>query len=183
MKLTPQDIKRQQFKKTFRGFDPAEVETFLSLTAAELEESQKHNKEISNKLIELETQLKDYKAVEKAMQDTFMQAQETSGKAIENARKESQLIIHEAELKASQILDRSRIELITLKEHITIMKAKKDSIVSRLKMLLHSELELIKTLEIDEELQTNNQQNYLREELTKEKSEIEEIIKSLDHAI
>jgi cell division initiation protein len=182
MKLTSQDIKQQQFKKNFRGFDPAEVEAFLSLAAAELEESQKHNKEISNKLIELETQLKDYKTVEKAMQDTFMQAQETTGKAIENARKESQLIIHEAELKASQIVDKARNELIALKEHITILKAKKDSIVSRLKMLLHSELELIKTLEIDEQLQTNHQ-HQRSEELIKEKSEIDEIIKSLDHTV
>jgi cell division initiation protein len=182
MKLKPLDIKKQQFKKIFRGLDPAEVETFLSMIASELEECQAQNKELTHKLIEVETQLKDYKSVEKAIQDTFMQAQETTGKAIENARKEAQLIIQEAGLKASQIVDKARNEQITLKEHITILKAKKDSIVSRLKMLLNSELELIKTLEIDEELQARDTSNR-KLEFAKEELEIEEIIKSLDQTV
>ncbi len=179
MKLSPLDIKKQQFTKIFRGVDPSEVDAFLGIVSSELEESQKQNKELSQKLIELQTQLKDYKAVEKAMQDTFLQAQETTGRSIENARKESQLIIHEAELKASQIIDKARSELTALKEQVTILKTKKDSIVSRLKMLLNSELELIKMLEIDEELQMKNEHKP-GSDFSKEKSEIEEIIKNLD---
>ena len=30
MKLTPLDIKKQEFKKVMRGYDPGEVDTFLS---------------------------------------------------------------------------------------------------------------------------------------------------------
>ena len=179
MKLTPLDIKRQQFKRVFRGIDPAEVSTFLDITANELEESQKINRELQHKIMELEIQLKDYTAVEKALHQTFMQAQETTGKAIENARKEAQLIIQEAELKAAHIVDRARNDLTALKEQLTILKAKKDSIASRLKMLLNSELELINTLEIDEEIQSDRSSEHSQEFL-KEKMEIDEIIKSLD---
>jgi cell division initiation protein len=179
MKLTPLDIKRQQFKKIFRGINPAEVNSFLEIVAAELEESQKSNKDLQQKIVEIETRLKDYAAVEKALQQTFMQAQETTGKAIENARKEAQLIIHEAELKAAQIVEKARNDLTALKEHMTILKAKKDSIGSRLKMLLNSELELIRALEIDEELQSGKDSER-SQEFSKEKMEIDEIIKSLD---
>lgn len=178
MKITPLDVKKQQFNKVFRGFDPSEVNTYLDIIASELEECQKHIKELTQKNIELETHLKDYRSVEKAMQQTFMQAQETSGKAIENSRKEAQLILQEAEIKAAQIVDKARNELTSLKEQITILKAKKDSIVTRLKMLLNSELDLIKALEVDEELRSADFQEP-RQEVSKEKMEIEEIIRNL----
>lgn len=178
MKLTPNDIKRQQFKTVFRGYDTNEVNTYLGIVSSELEELIKQTKEFTQKNIELETRLKDYKSVEKAMQETFMQAQETTGKAIENARKEAQLILKDAELKSAQIVDKARNDLISLKEQITILKAKKDAIVSRLKMLLKSELDLITTLEVDEELQTKPEED--NKDLLKQKEEIEEIIKNLD---
>ncbi|HZY09766.1 MAG TPA: DivIVA domain-containing protein [Bacteroidota bacterium] len=178
MKVTPLDIKKQQFTKVFRGFDPSEVNAYLDILAMELEEWQKHIKELTQKNIELETHLKDYRSVEKAMQQTFMQAQETSGKAIENARREAQLVLQEAEGKAAQIVDKARNELTSLKEQITILKAKKDSIITRLKMLLNSELDLIKALEVDEELRTTDIQD-ASQEVSKEKMEIEEIIRNL----
>ncbi len=151
MKITPLEIKRQQFKKVLRGFDPVEVETFLDMISNELEDQLKTNKELRDKVIELEVQLRDYKNMEKTLQQTLMQAQETSGKSIENSRKEAQLIVQESELKASQILDKARLDFARMKEEIASLKARKESILSRLKVLLSSEIELIRALEIDDE--------------------------------
>lgn len=178
MKLTAVEIRKQEFSKTLRGYNPHEVTAFLEIVAAEFEQLQLTNKELSEKITETETALQTYKSIEKAIQQTFMQAQETSGKSIENARKEAQLLLHEAEMKASQILDKARSELTVLKEHMTILKAKKDSIVSRLKMLLNSEMELIKALEIDEELQASSGSEH--KTMVGEKSEIEDIIRGLE---
>ncbi len=177
MKLTPVEIQRQEFKKTFRGFDPHEVNSFLSVVAQVMEELRHENGELRQRVAELETQLQGYKTVEQALQQTFVQAQETSGKAMENARKESQLIIQEAEMKASLMTEKARNELINLREQVTILRAKKDAIISRLKMLLHSELDVIKALEVEDRLHDNDQ---LSLGLSKEKMEIEEIIKSLE---
>ena len=177
--MTPLDIKKHQFRKVLRGWDPLEVNAFLDVVATELEQLQRQNKELTQKTIELETQLKDYKSMEKAIQQTFRQAEETSGKALENCRKEAHLIVQEAELQASQLVDKARNELTSLKEQITILRAKKDSIVYRLRMLLNSELELVKALEVDEELQSRDDRAG-GSQLSKEKMEIEDIIKSLD---
>ena len=179
MTMTPADVRRQQFRRKLRGYDPEEVSAYIDLVATGLEESHKREQEFRDKLIELETQLKDYKSVDKALQQTLMQAQETSGKAIENARKEAQLVIQEAELKASQIVNRARNDLTALKEQITILKAKRDSIVSRLRVLLNSELDLIKALEADGELQDGSTDEN-KQVISKERMEIEEIIKSLE---
>ena len=139
MKLTAMDIKRQEFKKAFRGYDSVEVDTFLDMIASELDELTKTNKELQNKVTETQTQLQDYKSMEKTLQATLMQAQDVSQKEVENAKREAQLVIKEAELKASQILDKTRNDHTRLKEDIAILKVKKNTIAARLKLLLNSE--------------------------------------------
>jgi cell division initiation protein len=175
MKLTPLDIKKQEFKKVLRGYDPIEVDAFMDLVSTELTEILRENKDIKEKATEFEIQLRDYKQMEKTLQQTLMQAQEASGRSIENSRKEAQLILQEADLKASQLLDRARMDLMRAKEEISTLRSKKDSIVSRLKVLLNSEIELIKALEIDED----NVSSDPSKGTGKENIEIDEIMKKL----
>jgi cell division initiation protein len=176
MKITPLEVKRQEFKKVLRGYDPVEVDTFLEMISNELEELLGVNKHMKDKVIELETQLSDYKNMEKTLQQTLLQAQETSGKSIENSRKEADLIIKEAELKASQIVEKARTDFSRAKEEIAGLKARKESIISRLKVLLNSELDLLRALEIDEEDLSKRDTS---KGTGKEHLEIEEILKKL----
>lgn len=176
MKITPLEVKRQQFKKGMRGYDTVEVETFLEMLSNELEDLLKANKDLKDKTIELETQLADYKHMEKTLQQTLMQAQEASGKSIENSRKEASLIIQEAELKASQIVEKARLDFARAKDDISTLKSRKESILSKLKMLLKSELDLISALSIDEEDLTGEKAS---RGTGKEHLEIDEILKKL----
>jgi cell division initiation protein len=122
------------------------------MLAGEIEHYIKESKELQDKLMEMEVQLRDYKNMEKTLQQTLLQAQEASGKSIENSRKEAQLIVQEAELKAQQILDKARQDFSHIKDEIGSLKARKESIISRLKVLLSSEIELIKALELEDEV-------------------------------
>jgi cell division initiation protein len=175
MKLTPLDIKKQEFKKVLRGYDPVEVDSFLDMMSNEFADLLRQSKEMSAQLVEFETQLRDYRQMEKTLQQTLMQAQEASGRSIENSRKEGQLIIQEAELKANQLLDRARMDLSRTREEIANLRSKKESIVSRLKVLLNSEIDLIKALEVDDDELTKD----LSRGTGKESIEIDEIIKKL----
>ncbi|MBI5464052.1 MAG: DivIVA domain-containing protein [Ignavibacteriales bacterium] len=176
MKITPLEIKRQQFKKVMRGYDSVEVDTFLDMLSNEVEDLLRLNKEMKDKLIGLETQLVDYKNMEKTLQQTLLQAQETSGRSIENSRKEADLIIKEAELKASQIVEKARLDFARAKEEISTLKARKESMLSKLRVLLSSELDLIRALDIDED-------NVLRGDRSqgtgKDQIEIDDILKKL----
>jgi len=175
MKLTPLDIKKQEFKKVLRGYDPVEVDSFLEMMSNEFADLLKQCKDMNDQLVEFDTQLRDYRQMEKTLQQTLMQAQEASGRSIENSRKEAQLIIQEAELKGNQLLDRARMDLMKMKEEIATLRSRKESIVSRLKVLLNSEIELIKALEVDDD--------ELAKDLSKgsgrEGIEIDEIMKKL----
>jgi cell division initiation protein len=176
MKITPLEIKRQQFKKVLRGFDPVEVETFLDMLSNELEEQVRSTKDLRDRILELETQLSDYKNMEKTLQQTLMQAQEASGKSIENSRKEADLIMRDAELKAQQIIDKARNDFSRIKEEISTLKARKESVLSRLKILLSSELDLIRALVVDDEDRPSSDGS---KGTGKDKLELDSILKNL----
>lgn len=148
MKLTPLDIRKQEFKKTMRGYDPVEVETFAEMIANEFENLLKEQNELRNKFVEYETQLKDYKQMERTMQQMLLQAQETTGKTYESARRDAESIIKEAETKASAIVGSANSEVAKLNNEIAQLQARKDSLIGRLRVLLSSELDLIKALEM-----------------------------------
>ena len=175
MKLTPLEIKKQEFKKVLRGYDPLEVDAFLDLLSNEYSELIKQIKELREQAIESEVQLRDYKQKERDLQHILMQAQETSARSIDNSRKEAELILQEAELKASQIVDHSRMEVMRAKEEVTTLKAKKDALVSRLKVLLNSEIELIKALEAEQEPERKDTSHGTG----KENFQIDEVLKKL----
>ena len=46
MRLTPIQIRKQEFAKKMRGFDPGEVEAFLATAASDFEELLKENMEL-----------------------------------------------------------------------------------------------------------------------------------------
>lgn len=175
MKITPLEIKRQQFKKSMRGYDPVEVETFLDMVSNEVEDLIRENKEQKDLLLQQETQLIDYKNLEKSLQQTLVQAQETSGKSIENSKREGEIIIKEAEIKGSQIVEKARLDFAHVKEEISQLKARKESVISRLKVLLSSELNLIKALEIEEVEDRNDPSKGTG----KDRLELDEIMKKL----
>lgn len=150
MKLTPLDIKKQEFKKVLRGLDPLEVETFLEMVANEYEALLKERDQLKTDEQTLRTQVKDYQQVEQTLKETLMNAQESINRARVNTEKEANLIIHEAELRAEKILDQARREVEKIKNDLTLLRAQKDSFANRLKHLLESQVELIKVLQIDD---------------------------------
>lgn len=150
MKLTPLDIRKQEFKRTMRGFDPDEVEAFLSMVADELELLIREKNQLNDELIKLRTQLKDYQQVEHTLRETLVKAQSTVEESRANSRREAELILHEAELKAEQIVKDAKDELMNLRNEIQLLKVQKESFAKRLRHLLESQIELLEVLNIDD---------------------------------
>lgn len=150
LKITPLEIKKQEFRKVIRGFDPIEVESFLEMMADEFESLIKEKNYLSDEVLKLKTQLKDYQEVEKTFKESLMSAQQTINQSRENSQKEANLIIKEAEVRADKILEDTKIKLIEMKNELMLIKSQKDSFARRLRHLLESQLELIGVLEIDD---------------------------------
>lgn len=179
MKLTPLDIKKQEFKKVMRGYDTVEVDTFMDMMAHEFEELLKQQKDVRDKVVEVETQLKDYRQIEKTLQQTLLQAQETTSKTYESARREADLITREAEMKASKLLEQANTDLARLTSEVTQLRAKKDSLIGRMRVLLSSELDLIKALEMGGDVLESS--SYGSQGTGKDSIHLDEILKTIDN--
>lgn len=150
VKITPLDIKKQTFKTKVRGYDPTEVETFLEMVADEYETILNEKSRLAEEVLKLKTQLRDYQQVEKTLQETLLNAQESVNQSRENSRREAQIIIREAELKAERILDEAREKLDKMKNDYAILRSQKESLAKRLRHLLESQIELIRVLEMED---------------------------------
>jgi cell division initiation protein len=178
MKLTPLDIRKQEFKRIMRGYDPVEVDTFLEMVAADLEEALRQQKESRERIIELETQLKDYRQIEKTLQQTLLQAQEATGRTYESARREAETILRDAESRGAKIVEQANGDLAKLNGELYRLNTRKESLIGRLRVLLSSELDLLKTLDMGgaEDLGVGSSLG-----TGKESVEVESILKNIDN--
>jgi cell division initiation protein len=150
LRLTPLDIKKQEFKRAMRGYDPEEVNAFLEMVAEEFEALHREKNRLEDEALKLRTQLHDYQEVERTLKQTLMNAQESVQLSRDNSKREADLLVREAELQAEKILEDARHKLAQLKNDLQLVRAQKDSFARRLRHLLESQLELIGVLELDD---------------------------------
>ncbi len=150
MKLTPIEIKNQEFKKGMRGYDTVEVDSFLELVAEKYKEIIEQNERLAKQNLIYETELKNYRDVEKTLRQTLKNVQENSEISKQNSQKEAGLIVKEAELASAQLKERTRLQVLKMREEIVNLQNQKNAFISRLKHLLSSQLELIDVLETDD---------------------------------
>lgn len=143
MRLTPLDIREQQFRRVMRGLDPEEVDHFLETVAGEFESLVASNNELRQKVMELEEKIVEYKSMEKALRDALLAAEKVMGEAREGAQREAALIVREAEFAAERAKGRLGQDLQRLREDIAELRRLKDAYVSRVRWLLRAHLEML----------------------------------------
>ncbi len=152
MKLTPLEIRKQEFRKSLRGLDPIEVQTFLDMVSEQYEALLEENKSLSRRLIELEAKLHNYQESEKTLRETLLNVQEVKKQTEESNRRQSDLIKKEAELKALEIVESAKKEGRKIREEINWLKSQKESFINRIRHVLVSQIELLSVMEIDDVL-------------------------------
>ncbi len=150
MRLTPLEIRKQEFRRAVRGFDVDEVEMFLDMVAEQFETLLRERNALNEEVVKLRTQLRDYQQVEKTLQETLMNAQQNLNESREASRRQAELIVREAELRAEEIVEEARNQLQQLKSELLLLRAEKASFVKRLKQLLQAQVELLDVLSSDE---------------------------------
>lgn len=143
MRITPLNIKKQEFKKSLRGFETEEVTAFLEKLADEFENLISENESLKNSLEDANHQLAEFRRIEKNLQDTLIKAQENSAKSIESAKKQTNLMIKEAELKAAQILEKAKEGADDIRSSIIKLREERDLIIARLKAIVSTQSQLL----------------------------------------
>jgi cell division initiation protein len=151
LKITPADVKNQDFNKSLRGYDKAEVDAFLNLVARDLEELIKENSSMKEKLLEFESRAGSHKDVEKVVQELFLSAKKSAEEVKKNADKEAELWLREAKIKSERMLEQTHAVLSDLRKQIIELKNSKKSYILRLKSILETQLKILESMEKEDE--------------------------------
>lgn len=147
MAITPLEIRKQEFRKGLRGYDPHEVRSFLEMVSNEIENLMRENAGLSEKVKDLDAKIEDYRRMEKILQDTLTTTQRATEELREGAKKEAETIIANARVEAQRFLREAQTELARVKEETKMVEHQKLLLVSEFRGLLESYLRLLERLE------------------------------------
>jgi len=106
--LTPLDIRKQEFRKTLRGYDTLGVEDFQMRVADALERAMRERQVLEERVAALTEQLRVFRERERAMNEALVAAQQLRQDSRAAAEREGQVIVREAEAEAKRLLDEAR---------------------------------------------------------------------------
>jgi cell division initiation protein len=151
MKVTPLEIQQKQFSTRFRGFDVEEVYAFLEVVREELEELLKENSSLKEQLKRTEEQLAEYKKMDTTMRETLITMQKMVEDYETNAKRQAEIIVRDAELKADKLIREAQDKVIKIHEDITDLKGIRKHFKEELRRLIENHLRM---LEFDKERET-----------------------------
>ncbi|MEA5260598.1 DivIVA domain-containing protein [Arcicella aquatica] len=179
MRITPLEIRKHTFDRSFRGFDTESVEAFLLSLSQEWERvgedmrQSKQKLEVAEREIirmqEIESSLfKTLKAAEEAQDKISLKAQAEIDQLKENAkieveeilneaRKSAKMIISDAENKAKFLVEEAVNDLKNYERDFKTMEKYKESLVEELKQFANDTLEKVAKFEDNLSSRTNFQ--------------------------
>src|SRR5467141_4761996 len=145
--LTPLDIRKQEFRKTLRGFDTLGVEDFRMRVADALERAIRERQVLEERLSALTEQLRVFREREKAMNEALVAAQQLRQDSRAAAEREGQVIVREAEAEAKRLLDEARNAQNAVRVMITETERQFQQYMGGFRALLERQLAELRALD------------------------------------
>lgn len=164
MKLTPLDIRRQEFKRVVRGIDPEEVSVFLDMVAGEFERILRESKTLGEERDELKRKVDELDSMKEAIQGAVVMARKSSDEAVSQAKKEAELRLKEAEVESERMLGDARHQLTALKKEMDDIRNQRSILVGRIKSLLDGQTKMLEAYLDDWDQDEQGSQNASRAE-------------------
>ncbi len=147
MKITPLEIKRQEFGKGLRGYSTDEVRTYLEMVAEEFENLLKKNLELDERISSLETRLSDYTRIEGVLQDTLVTTQKSAEEFKTAAEKKAKAVIDDARVSADRILASAQERLLSIQREIADLRHQREAFIANFKSLIETQKTLLENLQ------------------------------------
>jgi DivIVA domain-containing protein len=107
-RLTPLDVRTQQFVRSFRGYDRPQVDEFMLRVSEVLDRLLRENAQHEERLRSAQEQLRVYRDRERAMNEALIAAQQLRTETREQAVREAEQLLREARTEAERIVARAR---------------------------------------------------------------------------
>lgn len=138
--LTPLDVRRYEFGRVLRGYDPERVDQFREQVADELERLVRLNQELEQKARSFHDQLKSFRERDKALNEALVHAQQLRSELREQAEKESQLLLREAQQQADVILSSAQQGIRALEDELAALDRFRRSYLAQMRVFVERQL-------------------------------------------
>ncbi|HVZ47967.1 MAG TPA: DivIVA domain-containing protein, partial [Gemmatimonadaceae bacterium] len=149
--LTPVDVRRFEFGTQMRGYDKARVDQFREQVADELERMARLNQELESKARGFHEQLRAFRERDKALNEALVSAQQMRAETKEQAEREGQLIVREAQAdadkrlreaqhEADRLIEAARVEVRKLERQVDGLERLRRSFIVQMKKMAEHQL-------------------------------------------
>jgi cell division initiation protein len=146
MKVTPLEIRQQQFPLRFRGLDPEEVDKFLELVASDMEGLIRENARLRDGVAKKDQELQRMQQGEDELKKALTAIQEIREDWIGRAEKQAEQVLMESELKAKQLQTEAERRLESLQHEVQELTRQKHQLVSELRHIIEEHLRILETV-------------------------------------
>jgi cell division initiation protein len=154
MKVTPLEIRQQQFPLRFRGLDPAEVDKFLELVASEMEDLIKDNARLKEGLAKKDQDIQRLQQGDDELKKALVAIQHIRDDWVGRAEKQAEQLLMESEHKAKQMLQDAEKKLEAIQHDVQELTRQRHQLMAQIRQVLEQHLRLLETMEGESEAAT-----------------------------
>lgn len=143
MRITPIDIQQHQFKSRLMGYDKAGVDQYLEILAGEIERILRQNQDLQEELARTRSTLNEMREREATLKETLLTTQKVTDELKANARREAELVLTEAELRAERLMHGAEERRLQLLDEIQEIRRQKIDFETSLRSLLEKHVRML----------------------------------------
>ena len=125
MSLTPLDIRKMTFPRKLRGYDPQEVEEFLLLAAEELTGRLGNVARLEQENQAMRLRLEEAAKRQQELQEALLHAQKLSKNITDNAQREAEILVREAQATADTIVTQAIEQATHIESKVVELRARR----------------------------------------------------------
>ncbi len=145
--LTSLDVRRFDFGRSLRGYDPTKVETFREQVAEEFDRLGRINQDLDTKARSFHEQLRAFRERDKALNDALITAQQLRAEVRDQAEREAQLLIKEAQAESERIVETARSEVRRMEQELDSLDRSRRTYLAQMRALLARQLSEVEASE------------------------------------
>lgn len=143
--ITPIDITNREFKRSVRGYNELEVDSFLDQVARDYETIYRKQMELEESLQQKDNQIAQYKSMEETMNNALVLAQKTSEELLQSARREAEVLLKEVRGQAEDIISQAARKKEQLEQEEARMFQSFKSYKAQIKAFISAQLEFMES--------------------------------------
>ena len=146
--IRPSDVRRKEFGSGFRGYDANEVDDFLDEVADEFERVFSENRRLTEEVTALRGRLEQFDNLEDSIRAALVHAEQAARDLRQNANKEAELIVREAQERSHRILADSSSRVERVQESYEVLRKAKQEFANDFRSLLKSYIAVLDNIDV-----------------------------------